>query len=108
MSATKKSAPLFDACAGADGDTLGQVGGSRSRTYLSVYAKDNPAAAGDVIQTIYDGCSALSAFPERGRSSRMLGRRELVFSSLPYIAVYRLRLDVVEIIRIYQSAQNWP
>jgi toxin ParE1/3/4 len=71
-------------------------------------AKDNPGAAGDVIQTLYDGCSALSAFPERGRPSRMRGRRELVFSPLPYIAVYRVRLDAVEIIRIYHSAQNWP
>jgi toxin ParE1/3/4 len=71
-------------------------------------AKDNPAAAGDVIQTLYDGCNALSAFPEHGRPSRMRGRRELVFSPLPYVAVYRLRLDVVEVTRIYHSAQNWP
>jgi toxin ParE1/3/4 len=71
-------------------------------------AQDNPAAAGDVIQALYDGCSARSAFPERGRPSRMQGRRELVFSPLPYIAVYRVRLEVVEIIRIYHAAQNWP
>jgi plasmid stabilization system protein ParE len=38
----------------------------------------------------------------------MRGRRELVFSPLPYIAVYRIRLDAVEIIRIYHSAQDWP
>ena len=71
-------------------------------------AKSNPVAAGDVIQTLYDGCSALSTFPERGRSSRMRGRRELIFSPLPYIAVYRIHLDAVEIIRIYHSAQDWP
>jgi plasmid stabilization system protein ParE len=34
-------------------------------------AKDNPAAAGDIIQSLYDGCSALSAFSERGRPGRL-------------------------------------
>jgi toxin ParE1/3/4 len=71
-------------------------------------AKDSPAAAGDVIQTLYDGCTALGTFPDRGRPSRTMGRRELVFSALPYIAVYRIRLEAVEIIRIYHSAQDWP
>lgn len=81
--------------------------GDLERIYRYI-AKNNPIAAGDVVQTLYDGCSALSSFPERGRPSRMRGRRELVFSSLPYIAVYRIRLGAVEIIRIYHSAQDWP
>ena len=33
---------------------------------------------------------------------------ELVFAPLPYIAVYRVKEEVVEILRIYHSAQNWP
>jgi toxin ParE1/3/4 len=70
--------------------------------------KDNAVAAGVVIQTLYDGCTSLEKFPYRGRLSRMKGRRELVFPSLPYIAVYRVRADAIEIIRIYHAAQNWP
>ena len=71
-------------------------------------SKSNRIAAGDVIQTLYDGCASLAEFPNRGRISRMAGRRELVFPSLPYIAVYRVRAQAVEIIRIYHAAQDWP
>jgi len=71
--------------------------------------KSNPAAATRVVQTIYDGCALLGDFPNRGRPGRMPGRRELVFSPLPYIAVYRVREQeqTVEISRIYHGAQNW-
>jgi plasmid stabilization system protein ParE len=49
--------------------------------------RDNPEAARLVAQTIYDGCARLKDFPYVGRASnRMAGRRELVFSPLPYIA----------------------
>ena len=41
--------------------------------------KENPEAAREVISTLYEGCSALRDFPNRGRLGRMKGRRELVF-----------------------------
>jgi addiction module RelE/StbE family toxin len=73
-------------------------------------AKDKPAAAQRVIQTIYDGCTGLQNFPNRGRSGRVKGRRELVFAPLPYIAVYKIKEkeELVEISRIYHGAQDWP
>ena len=73
-------------------------------------AKDKPAAAQRVIQPIYDGCTGLQNFPNRGRTGRMNGRRELVFAPLPYIAVYKIRdkEEAVEISRIYHGAQDWP
>jgi toxin ParE1/3/4 len=61
--------------------------------------KDNPTAARETVKAIYDGCAALSVFPNRGRSGRMNGRRELVFS--PYIAVYQIKAKAVEISRIF-------
>ncbi len=67
---------------------------------------DNPIAALEVIQKIYTGCTMLENFPQRGRTSRLRGWRELVFAPLPYIAVYRVRGSVVEISRIYHGAQN--
>jgi plasmid stabilization system protein ParE len=39
---------------------------------------------------------------------RIAGTRELVFVPLPYIAVYRVEEDAVEILRLYHSAQDWP
>lgn len=69
--------------------------------------QDNPAAAGRVAKSLYEGCSNLREFPHLGRRGRIDGTRELVFPGLPYIVVYRVR-DQVEIIRIYHGAQNWP
>ena len=70
--------------------------------------EDNPVAAREVVKTLYDGCSALQEFPNLGRASRMSGRRELVFPSLPYIVVYQVKERAVEISRIYHAAQDWP
>jgi toxin ParE1/3/4 len=70
---------------------------------------DNPAAAARVARTIYDGCDRLKEFPRVGRTSRrMQGWRELVFPPLPYIVVYRVTEEAVEITRIFHGAQDWP
>jgi plasmid stabilization system protein ParE len=59
--------------------------------------RDNPEAARRVARTIYDGCARLKDFLHLGRaSSRMTGRRELVFAPLPYIVVYRVMERAVE------------
>ena len=70
--------------------------------------QDNPAAADKVAQTLYDGCDRLGDFPRRGRKGRMEGTRELVFAGLPYIVVYRIQDQDLEILRIYHGAQDWP
>jgi addiction module RelE/StbE family toxin len=70
--------------------------------------RDNPAAARQVARLLYDRCMGLELFPERGRPGRITGTRELVFAPFPYIAVYRITGEVVEILRIYHSAQDWP
>lgn len=71
-------------------------------------AKRNQEVARRVVKTIYDGCSALKDSPHIGRPGRLRGRRELVFAPLPYIAVYRVTEEAVEISRIYHGAQNRP
>ena len=71
--------------------------------------RDNPKAARRVALTIYDGCARLKDFPHLGRAStRMIGRRELVFAPLPYIVVYSVTERAVEISRIFHGAQDWP
>jgi plasmid stabilization system protein ParE len=70
---------------------------------------DDPESARRVARTVYDGCARLKDFPHLGRtSSRMIGQRELVFSPLPYIVVYRVTDETVEISRIFHGAQDWP
>ena len=70
---------------------------------------DNPEAARNVARTIYEGCAGLKDFPDRGPSASVSpGRRELVFAPLPYVAVYRVTADGVEISRIFHGARDWP
>ncbi len=71
--------------------------------------RDNPEAAVRVAKSIYDGCAKLGEFPNLGRTSRRLdGRRELAFPPFPYIAVYQLKQETIEISRIFHAAQDWP
>ena len=71
--------------------------------------RDNPEAGRRVARTIYDECGRLKDFPNLGRASlRMAGRRELTFAPLPYIVVYQVKPDAIEISRIFHGAQNWP
>lgn len=69
---------------------------------------DHPSAAREIAKTLYDGCGRLRDFPRLGRKGRIKGTRELVFPGLPYIVVYRVQDEFVEIIRIYHGAQDWP
>ena len=68
--------------------------------------RDNPTAARQVAKTLYDGAMSLGAMPNRGRIGRIAGTRELV--SAPFIIVYRIEAEIVEILSIYHSAQDWP
>ena len=70
--------------------------------------KDNPSAARNVANTIYKGVASLKDSAHRGRSGRIEGSRELVLAPLPYIAVYRIKGQIVEVSRIYHGAQDWP
>jgi toxin ParE1/3/4 len=66
------------------------------------------ATARRVALSIHEGIDSLSQFPERGRSGRKPGTRELILSGLPFLAIYRVRGQAVEILRILHQAQNWP
>ena len=70
--------------------------------------QDNPDAARRIARTIYDECARLKDFPNLGRASRRVsGRFELTFAPLPYIVVYQIKSDTVEISRIFHGAQDW-
>lgn len=68
-------------------------------------AKDRPRAAADLVERILDATAGLADFPLTGRRSGAVGQRELTIVR-PYVIVYVVRADVVEILRIYHGAQN--
>src|SRR4051812_24891733 len=70
--------------------------------------QDGPQAARRVALRIYTGVESLTQFPLRGRPGRKAHTRELVFPEIPFLAIYRVRGDVIEIDRILHGAQRWP
>ena len=71
--------------------------------------RDNPEAARRVAQKIYEGCARLAGFPGLGRISlRVPDHPELTFAPLPYIAIYIVKDNAIEISRIFHGAQDWP
>lgn len=58
------------------------------------------------IRQIYETIRVLKISPHLGRPGREPGTREILFPPMPYVAVYRLREQTIEVLRIYHGAQN--
>jgi toxin ParE1/3/4 len=67
-----------------------------------------PERAAELVRTVYDAPAGLMTFPNRGRLGKKDGTRELVLSPLPYIVVYTVHGDLINIVRILHGAQQWP
>ncbi len=67
-----------------------------------------PLRAAELVREIYHAPTALLTFPHPGRPGRKAGTRELVLPSLPYVVVYQIMGDVVNVVRILHGAQKWP
>lgn len=69
-------------------------------------AEDNFAAAAETVERILSGIDNLARFAEIGRKGRVPGTRELIIA--PYVVVYRVSEDTVELVAIIHSARKWP
>ncbi len=78
------------------------------RALHSHIAAENTRAASLVVQRIKSSVSRLEQFPASGRAGQIEGTLELVIPGLPYLVIYRLREDRVEILRVFHMARNWP
>lgn len=59
------------------------------------------------VAKLFEVATSLDTFPHRGRPGRRMGTRELVCNGLPYVMVYRIRENTVEIVRIMHGARDW-
>ncbi len=73
-----------------------------------IEAQDGAESARLLAERILEELEALLRFPQSGRPGRELRTRELVFRRLPYIAVYRVRGEAVEVTRIFHGAREFP
>ena len=75
------------------------------RNYI---AGDNPQVAKDVAKHIISIVEHLREHSAMGRHGRIEGTRELVIPGLPYIIPYRVKNNVIEILRVLHAARKWP
>ena len=75
------------------------------RHYIS---QDSNLAANRMVKKILHTIDTLSEQPEIGRQGRVAHTRELVIANTPYIVPYRVKNNMIEILRVFHSAMQWP
>ncbi len=75
-----------------------------AQTYIS---QENPQAAKNVAQKVWEASQKLTENPEIGRAGHVDGTREWVVQQTPYLIVYRVKDERIEILRVWHSKQNW-
>jgi toxin ParE1/3/4 len=81
---------------------------AQRRAQLAYIAQDNPQAAIEQGDRIERQVTMLAEHPDMGRAGRMKNTRELVISRTPFIVVYRVKDQRIELLRIVHGAQQWP
>jgi len=71
-------------------------------------ARDNPSAARRLAGQVREAVEYLLKHPNLGRTGRVRATRELVVSSTPFIVIYRVRYDMLEVLRVLHHARRWP
>jgi toxin ParE1/3/4 len=65
-------------------------------------------AAARVVERIQAAIRQLAELPHRGRPGRWPGTRELIIAGTPDIVPYRVKGQVVEVLRVFHGARRWP
>jgi toxin ParE1/3/4 len=79
---------------------------SSLRAYI---AEESPAGARrTALRILHTVEQLLPDNPHIGRPGRVPGTRELVIPRTPYIVPYRVKRDVIQILRVYHGARRWP
>lgn len=69
---------------------------------------DNPVAAGKELDKVLEAVCRVSERPGIGRAGRVPGTREWVVTGTPFLVVYRVKEDSLEVLRILHGARRWP
>lgn len=75
--------------------------------HISDYLKRrHPRYRQPTVRKLYAAIESLRSSPSRGRSGREEGTRELLLPPMPYIALYRVKDQTIEVLRIFHGAQD--
>ena len=77
--------------------------------HISDYLKErHPHYRQSTMRKLYETIRSLREAPHRGRLGREQGTREILFPPMPYVAVYRVREQSIEVLRVHHTAQDRP
>lgn len=71
-------------------------------------ALDRPRAAEAVAARIRQVIEGLRRFPERGRTGRVPGARELVAPRTPFVVPHRIVGREIQVLAVPHGARAWP
>jgi toxin ParE1/3/4 len=71
-------------------------------------SQDNPESAQKVLSEIYRIVNLLKEQPNMGHPGRVTGTREIYIFGTSYIIPYRIKKDVIQILRVLHAAREWP
>jgi len=74
-------------------------------TYI---AAEDAQAAQLVVERVLNAVEMLATHPALGRPGRVPGTRELVVTNTRYVVPYRVRGQVVEVLRVFHTSRRPP
>jgi toxin ParE1/3/4 len=73
------------------------------------YLQDESAARAVTIRRrILATVGLIGQMPDSGRTGRIDGTREAVVPRSPYIVVYQVSTETVEVLGVWHAAREWP
>ncbi len=99
--------PGLNVCSSLDAHSLDRPASDDLEGINDYLQKHFPHFAESTVRTIYKRIRFLKTSPNRGRPGHHAGPRELALTPLPYIVVYSVKAEAVEISHIYHGAQDW-
>ena len=74
---------------------------------ISDYLREHrPHYRQPTLRKLYEKLRTLKDAPQLGRPGRIEGTREILFPPLPYVAVYRVHEQSIEIWRLFHTSQD--
>jgi|CXWL01.1.fsa_nt_gi addiction module RelE/StbE family toxin len=67
---------------------------------------ENSEAASKVVMRIERSAERLREYPHSGRTGTVTGTREVVVPGLPYLIVYRVTENEVQILRVFHTSRQ--
>ena len=71
-------------------------------------AMDNPDAADRAIARFHQALTLAAEQPRIGRRSRSGQTREMIVAGTPYIIIYDVTKEAIEVRRVIHGARDWP